>query len=706
MSGIIYLEGQPVYTVNQEPLDENSEELLWQTASKLGLRTKRDQARNQISQMGSLNTYSQELRNKIGSIAENSRRSEATFQGNRTLYSAGKESNTIANQKLVEGIRSSPVAFAPFVRKAKKDTGQDFEQMFDTYPKSPLIETSPNMNESSEDSSSEGGITPVARFLYTPGLTYALDKGKEVVKAVCNSHPTLQKVCQSVKSYLPESMQAKRPRALVLTASADHSGLLTPSCYNVGRVQSLLELEKSYDVEYRKVSSLTDFCKAIDQSAKKVDPIECLVISAHGNERGISLSETESLQMGDDLSCLRNLSPQATVVIDSCSTGRGGKGEWNFANAVSYHVPESARVFSATDTTNYLRVAHRDQIEFQLWNTDLSPLNIFKGKAPISCKDVTYKIDNGEGRRDPVLREPKTSFLEFKIPPIDEARLVQDLMHDVNMLALPFKVVNQAIQKGCTLHPAAGKTCVAVAQTVRGVVRKIPGAIEAKRAIDSLKAKIEEAYWVKYQIPKEETRHFLNSVESLGSVFSGSIAGNGLQKTAMVLTNKIKQQRYASTIAREKLSTESFVRTSERLQTVTFLDPSSNGIMKYIYSIRKDGALRIFVHHLGAEIPQKSQGLFFKAIQEMKQLMKEHKAPLAQVQFLVGNVELFNVIKKKFPYLGQLETHLHEYWPSDTFLLVDRIRPAKEIPFLPHAGAVGTVSLVKKENTPTEEEKK
>ena len=49
MNGIVYLEGQPVYTnVNRQPIDKNSEELLWQTASKLGLSAKRDQTRTKF----------------------------------------------------------------------------------------------------------------------------------------------------------------------------------------------------------------------------------------------------------------------------------------------------------------------------------------------------------------------------------------------------------------------------------------------------------------------------------------------------------------------------------------------------------------------------------------------------------------------------------------------------------------------------------
>lgn len=239
-------------------------------------------------------------------------------------------------------------------------------------------------NPNNEYLTSDGSIEPLLNFLTTNPLDSAYKAGRSMVLAACKSNSHLQKICNHVESSFPETFQTKR--ALVLTANADHNGAFILGL-NTNPHKRLVfqQLELAYDVKYKRISDITTFCNAIDEETKKNGPLELLIIRGHGSKTGLRLDTSTLFKVGDPLptrSCLQNLPPHATIVIDSCSVGKGREYARNFANYIAAHSPPSTRIFSPTeDITGFVfSKVYPIEVNFE----DLShPL----------IGNITYKID-------------------------------------------------------------------------------------------------------------------------------------------------------------------------------------------------------------------------------------------------------------------------------------------------------------------------
>jgi hypothetical protein len=227
-------------------------------------------------------------------------------------------------------------------------------------------------------STPDGSIAPITNFLLFP-LDSIGNLGKDMVLSACNSNSIMQRVCIQFQDFLPRKSLKKR--ALVLTANFDHN-----NAFNLGffgsSTPTFKKIESMYDVKYRRISDVFSFCKAIDEETFSAGPIDLLIIRAHGNQIRIRLDTDRTFTIYDQLpssSCLNNLSSESTILIDSCSTGKGEENENNFANYISMNSPPRARVFSATDVATGFAISQEDPIEFQFYK--------------VLSEVLTYKID-------------------------------------------------------------------------------------------------------------------------------------------------------------------------------------------------------------------------------------------------------------------------------------------------------------------------
>ena len=117
----------------------------------------------------------------------------------------------------------------------------------------------------------------------------------------------------------------QKQRALVLTAKSDHNGALALSPISPDTL-AFQKIDHIYDTTYKRFSNENDLCKAIDLHTSQNKPI-LLVIRGHGNQKCIAADKDVNICVGDPLpkdSCFKNLPPKSVVILESCSTGKGG----------------------------------------------------------------------------------------------------------------------------------------------------------------------------------------------------------------------------------------------------------------------------------------------------------------------------------------------------------------------------------------------
>ncbi len=261
--------------------------------------------------------------------------------------------------------------------------------------KEPLVEAFDWNDPSESREAKEDRIGPIADFLFAAlDPMAALSKStRKVAKAVCNIHPALGDFCETLEVHLLKGLTNQRGRALVLTASSDYNGALSNEIllsssegmkHSFHDIQTLKTLERFYDVTYKKVSDLNSFCQAIDQEAAQNGKPDVLLVRAHGEPLSMALDENRFLIVGDHLpvrSCLHNLSPHATIILHSCSTGEGREQYDNMANYFARNSPEGVRIFASTIPHNKLTILKSNPLEVRFENT-------YRKQT-----DITYKID-------------------------------------------------------------------------------------------------------------------------------------------------------------------------------------------------------------------------------------------------------------------------------------------------------------------------
>ena len=142
----------------------------------------------------------------------------------------------------------------------------------------------------------------------------------------------------------------EKPKALILHAMYDPDGSYLEK-NNIQFLQTVLE-------DYSKVPSLRiydeiEFLETLQD--QKEGSIELLIISAHGRKSTIALSQEARYAevmgtqgLNDKLKqALKALSPNATILLESCSTG---EGDDNFAQYLIGHAPKGVKLFAPKET--------------------------------------------------------------------------------------------------------------------------------------------------------------------------------------------------------------------------------------------------------------------------------------------------------------------------------------------------------------------
>ena len=209
----------------------------------------------------------------------------------------------------------------------------------------------------------DGSIEPITDFLLTPPPEVIYNVAKKVVRSIVGDVGFLKD---------------QRPNALVLTANVDFNGAFNLTIFRPTLLQakySLIniffhkEIERLYNTVYKRVYDVKSLCRAIDIEHARGKAADLLVIAAHGEQESMTLNHLaghfEKLSIEDTLptdSCFHNLSSNATILIQSCSTGRGREAVQNLANHVARSSPEDARIFSATRPTTHVKIIQENPI--------------------------------------------------------------------------------------------------------------------------------------------------------------------------------------------------------------------------------------------------------------------------------------------------------------------------------------------------------
>ena len=150
------------------------------------------------------------------------------------------------------------------------------------------------------------------------------------------------------------------------------------------------------------LSSKKEFCNSIDTFAAK-RPINVLVISAHGKSEEFILkdspNEVSKIDTTDSFpidSCLNNLAPGATVILDSCSTGNNDELTLNIANHIHNNAPRGTKVIAPRFPPFYLDVLSLNPLEAGFrTHIDANGFYVAKPKVfdEVQTEDITYRID-------------------------------------------------------------------------------------------------------------------------------------------------------------------------------------------------------------------------------------------------------------------------------------------------------------------------
>ncbi|WP_420420537.1 hypothetical protein [Simkania sp.] len=181
-----------------------------------------------------------------------------------------------------------------------------------------------------------------------------------------------------------------RPNSLVLVTSHDNNGAFQSD--SIPKKYFFSQLAKTYNFCRERITSLYDFCGGIDRFADE-KPINLLIIHAHGQQKSFSLSKDYGFTLGVDVldefpsdSCLKRLAPNATIILDSCTTGKGKEFEMNLANHIANHAPPGVRLFAPTVPVVFTDILEHLPIDVRM-------RALLRSEDERYTKDVTYVID-------------------------------------------------------------------------------------------------------------------------------------------------------------------------------------------------------------------------------------------------------------------------------------------------------------------------
>lgn len=282
-------------------------------------------------------------------------------------------------------------------------------------------------------------------------------------------------------------------------------------------------------------------------------------------------------------------------------------------------------------------------------------------------------------------------------PAQTDGLFIEEIFSDINVMALPIKLLNEAIDgaitqaysavhQTCNLNETTQKACdvagsaistsllpvslrapaalawtasqflpeqltalrevAVVANVIQEAVRFAPEYIrgELGPAITSVRDGLADHFFT-LGIPKKTTIATMESLALLSTLPIGSeLAALPAQLRALSLKVKLLPEIF---------SQKAYLKRSFIERNHIFISDRTHGKFTYGYMMREDGALRVFVEGLYARQPKKSAGLAIKALREVKELGQKVSATKIQLQFIPNNKDLFEVVKKNYPYLGK-----------------------------------------------------
>lgn len=176
-------------------------------------------------------------------------------------------------------------------------------------------------------------------------------------------------------------------------------------------LQDLKTLNKTHSIVHKEVSNIEDINIAIDEITKRGQTVNTLWINAHGTSNSIDLgfrsvvgeeSTTKGLQGRIFPSpCIRSLnfsqlSPNADIVLNSCSVGEKNENSMNFAEWVQIYAGANRKVYAPNEAgVSAELVETASENKFRLYTIERSIYNLltlnFK-KFLFEKKDITADI--------------------------------------------------------------------------------------------------------------------------------------------------------------------------------------------------------------------------------------------------------------------------------------------------------------------------
>lgn len=197
------------------------------------------------------------------------------------------------------------------------------------------------------------------------------------------------------------------PYAWIVTAEEDHNCAFDP--FNHENLLSLVRLHSVYNLCRSTIRNIKDLCFVWALAAREKMAAKLTIIQAHGGPNSALLSVDDHFKqskistLDESLGpCLQKLAPQSTLILDSCSTGKGKESNYNLANHIANQAPPGTRIFAPEEDATDLEISkiHPNlEIEARFINSNTNSINI------------TYFIDSSNRKKH--CPSGKISFLSI-----------------------------------------------------------------------------------------------------------------------------------------------------------------------------------------------------------------------------------------------------------------------------------------------------
>lgn len=243
---------------------------------------------------------------------------------------------------------------------------------------------------------------------------------------------------------------------------------------------------------------------------------------------------------------------------------------------------------------------------------------------------------------------PLASLFDDTLAVPSERQYIESMQTTVNALSIPARVMGRIIAEICNSSETTKKTCDIASQGIKHVVDRVITP-EMQQRLDDMKVQLQEDYERKYGIPRQDTAHFCDSLDILATSFASRGIAGGIKIGGKELINQLK----------------SLKNTVQPLK----IDMNFNGRPGYleVSYIKKNNTLKVFVDMLMTQVfdPYRklwvdaklgtrtsTSGFMIRALQEIKHLAELQNAKELQLQFIPANHRLYDVVAKRFEYLG------------------------------------------------------